>query len=595
MKRVVCPANSIEIHSPFLAAVTCGHFVLVVAVAIGAAPAAEEERSMAEGETLYNGIRLPSPWPPQRQSLSLEPQTPPYLVSPPAVIPIDVGRQLFVDDFLVERTTLHRTFHLPRYHPASPVVKADKPWEHLGDGRGQGPFAAPFSGGVWYDPRDRLFKMWYRADYARAQLCYATSSDGIHWEKPSLDVVSGTNIVMQSAGGSRVVWLDLETDDASRRLKLITSREGHDLIKDGQAWWGSKCSMSVHFSPDGIHWSEAAVRTGPTGDRNSAFYNPFRKRWVYSLREYSPIGGLDSSKRCRRYWESPDLIAGVPWRIYEPTMWVGPDNADLRLLPRRIHPELYNLDAVAYESVMLGLFSIMRAFPDRQIQRCKINEVCVGFSRDGFHWDRPDRRPFCPVSEEPRSWNWGNVQSVGGGCLVVGDQLYFYVSGRAGTPEFHGAGVTTGLAVLRRDGFASMDAGDAEGVLTTRPVRFSGKHLFVNVDAGDGSLRVEVLDQEGRTIEPFTQANCKPVIADKTLARVTWRDAQDLSALSGTVVQLRFHLRNGRLFAFWVSPDESGASHGYVAAGGPGFTGTTDTIGVPNESNCAFESPICGN
>jgi len=44
------------------------------------------------------------------------------------------------------------------------------------------------------------------------------------------------------------------------------------------------------------------------------------------------------------------------------------------------------------------------------------------------------------------------VQSVGGGCLIVGDKLYLYASGRNATQE------TTGLAFLRRDGFASMDA-----------------------------------------------------------------------------------------------------------------------------------------
>jgi hypothetical protein len=35
----------------------------------------------------------------------------------------------------------------------------------------------------------------------------------------------------------------------------------------------------------------------------------------------------------------------------------------------------------------------------------------------------------------------------------------------------------------------------------------------------------------------------------------------------------------GSLYAFWVSPESTGASHGYVAAGGPGFTGPTDTVG----------------
>ena len=61
---------------------------------------------------------------------------------------------------------------------------------------------------------------------------------------------------------------------------------------------------------------------------------------------------------------------------------------------------------------------------------------------------------------------------------------------------------------------------------------------------------------------------------------MTWKGAADLSALAGKPVRFRFHLRSGRLFAFWVSPDESGASHGYVAAGGPGYTGPTDTVGA---------------
>ncbi len=54
-----------------------------------AAGAAQREA----GETLPNGVELPSQWPPQIESLSHEPlPTPPYLISPPAVIPVDVGR-----------------------------------------------------------------------------------------------------------------------------------------------------------------------------------------------------------------------------------------------------------------------------------------------------------------------------------------------------------------------------------------------------------------------------------------------------------------------------------------------------------------------
>src|SRR5262249_26257052 len=154
-----------------------------------------------------------------------------------------------------------------------------------------------------------------------------------------------------------------------------------------------------------------------------------------------------------------------------------------------------------------GLFTIFRGERDT---REKPNDICVGYSRDGFHWARPDREPFLPVSENVGASNWANVQSAGGCCLIRGDQLHFYVSRRQGVPGTNLPGVcSTGLATLRRDGFVSMDQLDTgaaarrqtsagAGTLTTRPLRFSGRHLFVNVDAAGGALRVEVLDREGR-------------------------------------------------------------------------------------------------
>ena len=105
---------------------------------------------------------------------------------------------------------------------------------------------------------------------------------------------------------------------------------------------------------------------------------------------------------------------------------------------------------------------------------------------------------------------------------------------------------------------------------------FSGKHLFVNVAAAQGELRVEVLDRDGQVIAPFTRENCEPVRVDKTLVEVKWRGAADLSSLSGKPVCFRFHLANGALYAFWVSADAGGASNGFVAAGGPGFAGPQD-------------------
>ena len=93
------------------------------------------------------------------------------------------------------------------------------------------------------------------------------------------------------------------------------------------------------------------------------------------------------------------------------------------------------------------------------------------------------------------------------------------------------------------------------------------------------STRVEVLDEKSEVVAPFSAARCAPVRGDTTLERVVWEGAKDLSHLAGTPVRFRFRLRGGKLYSFWVTPDASGASHGHVAAGGPGFTGPIDTVG----------------
>ena len=85
---------------------------------------------VSAGETLYNGIVLPDQWPLKNIELKREPMPVPYLKNPPAVISIDIGRQLFVDDFLIEKTTLQRIFHQPEYFEKNPLIKPDKPWEN---------------------------------------------------------------------------------------------------------------------------------------------------------------------------------------------------------------------------------------------------------------------------------------------------------------------------------------------------------------------------------------------------------------------------------------------------------------------------------
>jgi len=519
-------------------------------------------------EVLYNGITLAQPWPPRRARLAREPQRPSYLASPPDVINIDVGRQLFVDDFLIEQSSLHRDFHNAVYHPANPLLTPEQPWETddpyaAMTKTAPSPAAMVFSDGVFFDPADRLFKMWYMAGYQQ-HTALATSADGIKWTRRPSNVIPGTNVVRKHHRDSSTVWLDLNDRDASARFKM--------------AWTAMEGAPNLHLSAssDGIHWTDRGD-AGPAGDRSTCFFNPFRNRWCFSLRDNDP-----QLNRIRRYYESPDF-SGARWRAGDPVPWVAADSLDSVREGGNVPAELYNLDAVAYESVMLGMFAI---FHGEGANREKPNDLSVGFSRDGFHWSRPSRDAFIGVSERQGDWNWANVQSAGGVCVVNGDRLHFYVSGRAGVPGTSSPGTcSTGLATLRRDGFASVTdqwptgmtrvvTGEAS-TLITRPVRFSGAHCFVNANV-TGTLRVALLDRTGKAIPGFTADRCVPITGDETRHAITWSGNPSLAALAGSEVRFKFVLDRARLFAFWVSPSARGESRGYLGAGGPGYAGTID-------------------
>ncbi len=66
-----------------------------------------------------------------------------------------------------------------------------------------------------------------------------------------------------------------------------------------------------------------------------------------------------------------------------------------------------------------------------------------------------------PATKKDGDWDRGYLRAAGGCCLIVGDKLYFYYNAASGYNNDHAphmyAGGSTHLAMLRRDGFASMD------------------------------------------------------------------------------------------------------------------------------------------
>ena len=538
-------------------------------------PTPEEQDPIVpeDPNALYNGISLPTQWPPQRNYASdiRRGMTPFYLNSKPEVIKIEVGRQLFVDDFLISSSTLQRKFHYPEYYSGNPVLSPDKDWEKQG---ANGGFAAPFSDGVWYDETDGKFKMWYMAGggtYATSGAgitCYAESNDGINWIKPSLNLIQGTNIVRRgSVRDASTVWLDKQETNPSYRFKMFE-------VAGGAGKW------QYHYltSSDGKAWRDNSTPSDKIADRSTVYKNPFRNVWVWSMRHNVRVNSGDPyTVRARDYMENADPVAGNKVAKADlSAFWFGPwPNEQKHPVYKNNDgsPGIYNQDATPYESIMLGLFSVWQG-PENDVCNkdgvIKRNQIMLGYSRDGYSWTRDDMNPFLAVDDNLAAWNNGNLQSVVGSPLIVNDKLYFYLSGRK---LVNGSEVvTTGLATLRRDGFASMSG---SGELVTEKLTFKGEYFFVNACV-NGNLKVEILDSTGKVIEGFSKDDCTAISGDRVNTMVTWKNNVTLKSLEGKVIKVKFYMTDGDLYSFWISDAQTGKSRGYTGGGGPGF----DTSGM---------------
>ena len=188
--------------------------------------------------------------------------------------PLDFGsqKQLFIDDVVIDEAVgVRRNLNQPAKYVGNPVMIPLYPWE----GR------LELFGTVRRDP-DGSFRMWYQGmggmgvahmgldltgthledlkfDLKNLQysICYATSHDGIHWDRPNLGLVehNGTtdnNIVISNAAFANVIE-DTRDRDPNRRYK--------SLFFEDQDWeaLGSPHidqGVSVAFSPDGLRWTK---------------------------------------------------------------------------------------------------------------------------------------------------------------------------------------------------------------------------------------------------------------------------------------------------------------------------------------------------
>lgn len=470
-------------------------------------------------------------------------------------IQLELGvHQLFLDDAMVaDRSNIISTLHPPQKFADNPVLMPESGVES----------GALVYGTVLHDADSDLFKMWYFTGRVGTKmpwaLAYATSKDGVHWEKPDLDVVNGlrkpANVVMthpvaENFGEPFSVIIDKYAADPARRYKLVYR---YLTPLPGMKALGTTTAVSA----DGVHWKPfGRVQMPKILDIGHFFYDELKGK-------YAVYGRLWTERRKVQLslsddftsWSEPVLVADVNEK----------DAPGTQLYSMAVHNDGGQYVGLA-QLYMRGTTHVL--------------EFELAASRDGVNWTRVHQGEKFIACGGHGEWDRFN-NSISCRPVRVGDELWFYYGGRtyrhsgyggedrgtedatslrarvggtaAGrkpTPQvFQGMRSAIGLAKLRLDGYVSLGASFGGGSVTTVPVLPGGKELHLNAAARFGEIVVEVLGADG---EPVAGGISKAMTGDRTDLMVVWPDKASNPLASGEPIQLRFKIRNARLYSYWV-------------------------------------------
>jgi len=441
--------------------------------------------------------------------------------------------KLLIDDHWVEsKSGVRRVLHQPRKDPRNPLIRGDADWS-------TNPYCY---GTAMYDETTSRFKLWYQSYNhglplaERTPILYGTSADGIVWERPSLGLVDfrgskQNNILMTHYGHhdlySPSVLRDDGDPDPGRRYKMIW----WDFPKGKRGYRDD--GMCVAFSADGIQWEKhpgnpvlpAQKRERSISDVMSVMHDKRANKFVvYSKGWADPWPAFRQVVRT----ESTDFIH-----------WSEPEVV-LRHAFNEKDPQSYGMVVSQYESVYLGLLCSYKKPGNETI------DIQLAVSHDNRNWERvADQETFLPTGPAG-SWDDGMIFCAP--LITHENRVLIYYGGWDGPHNVGKRSAGIGLATLRKDGFVSLDAGSTQGRVTTRLLRDAEGPLLVNADARGGSIRVEVLGQDGAPLPGFSASDCLPLTADETDQRVRWKTQTTLPPSDG--VRLRFSLRDAKLFSF---------------------------------------------
>lgn len=305
------------------------------------------------------------------------------------------------------------------------------------------------------------------------------------------------------------------------------------------AYWeqiGEKRGVWTAVSPDGLRWKKGEEPIAPAaGDTVGFFYDTFRKKYVTFVKVQT------DRKRSRGMMASSDFES---WT--EPELILKTDDRDDQPC------DFYNNTGFVWESMCLGFLQVYYHHQHPYKSRLVLELI---YSRDGKNWRRmPNRETVLDVGPDG-SWDRTNQGHMNGEPVLIGDTMYFYYGGRTyfHPPYSHGEGnCNIGLATMRRDGFVSRDASPIAGSLETKALVFEGTALHVNVKAGWGLCRVELLDEKGEPLEGYSGEDSPVIREDGTDISVFFKGL-GIGERKGKPTRLRFILQNARLYSFRIA------------------------------------------
>ena len=463
------------------------------------------------------------------------------------------SKHLFIDDQIIEEITgVTQKLNQPAKYVGNPVMIPLYPWE----GR------VELYGTVWRD-NDSEFRMWYTGlggmgipaigtdksqlrykDFDNSTLLYtigyATSSDGVFWDRPNLGIVDydgskNNNLVLLDAASANIIK-DVRDPDPNRLYKALFYESA-----DFEGTPNMGVGVSVAFSSDGVRWhkySENPVITRASDSHMLLGWDDLHNSYVAYCRPSVHEG--DRTRRIGRC-VSDNFVD-----------WTDPEDV---LAPDKYDPpglEFYAMPVFKYEDLYIGQLYAYHTPPEEpQIRFAGTVDVQLASSRDGINWDRAgDRKPFIP-NGPPGSIDAGEIYTARG-PVVVGNELWFYYSSSTSEHGITGRSGPICLAKLRLDGFVSVDAGQDVGSLITKPFRCEGGPLKINASAREGMVGVAVLDESGIQYQGYSRQECALFDGDSVDHSVTWREKLSLEELKGNTIRLKFYLQNAGLYSFTV-------------------------------------------